>query len=277
MQQFRGYLKQKQLSKTSVDRYVKLAKFYRQWLKENGLTAAAVRYKDLLRFIKYLNALQLSKKYMNLHLTAIRHFYNYRIVNGQQKYNPAAATFIKGITRRLPHDLLEAEELHRLYDSYQGEAARKVILGLVVFQALKQEALARIAIKHCHLEIGKIYIIGTSRYDSRTLDLQAKQILELSQFIAARDGKLFNPEVNNTNVWLQNQLKWLVVALKKINPQVKNASQLRASVIAGWLKTTGVRKVQYLAGHKYVSSTERYEQSSLEKLKEQLQIHHPLK
>lgn len=38
-----------------------------------------------------------------------------------------------------------------------------------------------------------------------------------------------------------------------------------------------LRKVQYLAGHKYISSTERYQSSNLEDLKEDISKDHPLK
>ena len=43
------------------------------------------------------------------------------------------------------------------------------------------------------------------------------------------------------------------------NPQVKSPKQIRASVISWWLKNYNLRQVQYMATHKYVSSTERYQ------------------
>ncbi|MEL6628589.1 MAG: integrase [Bacteroidota bacterium] len=52
--------------------------------------------------------------------------------------------------------------------------------------------------------------------------------------------------------------------------------QLRASVLAHWLRDRDVRQVQYLAGHRYVSSTERYDLYGYESLKTQLDQYHPL-
>lgn len=66
-------------------------------------------------------------------------------------------------------------------------------------------------------------------------------------------------------------------ALRKINPKLKNAAQLRQSVITEWLKEKDLRTVQYMAGHRNVSSTERYQTNNLEDLKEALNKHHPLK
>jgi hypothetical protein len=43
------------------------------------------------------------------------------------------------------------------------------------------------------------------------------------------------------------------------------------------LKANNLRQVQYMAGHKYVSSTQRYQVSNLDDLKNELWQHHPMK
>ncbi|WP_222943951.1 hypothetical protein [Pedobacter sp. N36a] len=58
--------------------------------------------------------------------------------------------------------------------------------------------------------------------------------------------------------------------------QVLHFCQIFYSVITEWLKEKDLRTVQYMAGHKYVSSTERYQTTTLEDLKEALNKHHPL-
>ncbi|MXV15617.1 integrase [Hufsiella ginkgonis] len=69
----------------------------------------------------------------------------------------------------------------------------------------------------------------------------------------------------------------LKYALQRIDPKVKNAMQIRQSVITEWLKEKNLRIVQYMVGHKYVSSTELYKTTNLENLKEALNKFHPLK
>jgi len=64
--------------------------------------------------------------------------------------------------------------------------------------------------------------------------------------------------------------------LQRENPQVKSPKQIRASVITWWLKNYNLRQVQYMAGHKYVSSTERYQLNNLDKLQGRLEKLHPL-
>ena len=46
--------------------------------------------------------------------------------------------------------------------------------------------------------------------------------------------------------------------VKALDANFLNFKQVRASVITTWLKTQGLRKAQYMAGHRYISTTERY-------------------
>jgi integrase/recombinase XerD len=75
---------------------------------------------------------------------------------------------------------------------------------------------------------------------------------------------------------LKNSLHHLFRAVKKVEPQISNANQIRQSVITYWLKNHNLRQVQYMAGHKYVSSTERYQQNNIEDLQKEVNKFHPL-
>ena len=68
----------------------------------------------------------------------------------------------------------------------------------------------------------------------------------------------------------------IVKKLKKYNRKVENIQQIRASVITNWLSLYNLRKTQYLAGHRYISSTERYLQDDLENLHEIVNNYHPI-
>ena len=59
--------------------------------------------------------------------------------------------------------------------------------------------------------------------------------------------------------------------------RLNKMAQIRASVITNWLQHYNLREVQYMAGHKYVSSTERYRTDNLENLQKELEKYHPLK
>lgn len=59
--------------------------------------------------------------------------------------------------------------------------------------------------------------------------------------------------------------------MRKVNPQIKNIKQIRASVISYWLKQHHIRQVQYMTGHRYVSSTQTYSTKKIESLQEQVE------
>ena len=75
---------------------------------------------------------------------------------------------------------------------------------------------------------------------------------------------------------IKNSLLHLFRTIRKMDQEIKSARQIRGSVIVYWLKHHNLRQVQYFAGHKYVSSTERYQMNNLENLQSKLEKFHPL-
>ena len=93
-----------------------------------------------------------------------------------------------------------------------------------------------------------------------------------------KEGALFiepvKKEVSERNI--NNRIQYMFIQLKQLNPKVISAKQIRSSVITEWLRKNNLRQVQYMAGHKYVSSTERYQTNNLDDLQNELQQHHPM-
>jgi integrase/recombinase XerD len=73
-----------------------------------------------------------------------------------------------------------------------------------------------------------------------------------------------------------NHFKTLFIQLRNILPKFEDFTQIRASVITNWIKVHGLRKAQYLAGHRYISSTENYLANDFESLQNDLENFHPL-
>lgn len=156
------------------------------------------------------------------------------------------------------------------------------MLGLLVFQGLSRLELETLRPEHLKLREGKIQIPQTGKNNGRILALQPGQILDLQEYLLLVRPKLQSSSERlftgrNDTESLKNSLLHLNYALRKLNPKYQNAIQIRQSVITEWLKEKDLRTVQYMAGHKYVSSTERYQTTNLEDLKEALNKHHPLK
>jgi len=163
---------------------------------------------------------------------------------------------------------------------------------MLIYQGLRSDEIIHLRTEDVRLRKGIIEIPEVKNSNSREMKLEACQIMELHQYMTEgrkeilsltnqqtclpdrQAEKLFistgsSPDLHNTLSKLNEQLK-------SIEPRVKNLKQIRASVITKWLKLYNLRQVQYLAGHKWISSTEEYLQNEMEGLQEEINKFHPL-
>lgn len=75
---------------------------------------------------------------------------------------------------------------------------------------------------------------------------------------------------------IDNALSRLLDQIRKEFPQVEDFIHLRTSAITHWEKEDGIIEAKVKAGHRYVSSTERYQTDKLDELQKQLLVFHPL-
>ncbi|MEM1319090.1 MAG: site-specific integrase, partial [Bacteroidota bacterium] len=170
-----------------------------------------------------------------------------------------------------PHHLLTEEQLKTIYNSYPAKHLRnKVVLGLLVFQALRRKEIHQLKVEPINLETGQVHIKSSRKANGRILSLAAVQLLPLQSYLANyKTAELF------PSAHLHYAQYYLIKQLKPHYPKLLSCRQLRASVISNWLRHHNLRQVQYMAGHRYVSSTERYNRSHLEDLQRDLDEYHP--
>jgi integrase/recombinase XerD len=285
MNKFEYYLQETGFKSQTIYQHRKYASYFLAWTAEASLALEQITYTEILDFADHLKKDNKNINLINRMMLAVRYYFTYLQNERQISYNPAAGISLKGTIRTVPHDLLEKAELEQLHESYIIKDERthrnKVIIGLLVYQALTREELETIRPEHLKLREGKINIPKTGKQNDRILPLQPHQILDLQEYILlirpklqSKSERLFTGRYDLED--LKNTLLHLGYALKKINPKYKHAVQVRQSVITEWLKEKDLRTVQYMAGHRYVSSTERYKSNNLEDLKEALNKHHPL-
>lgn len=288
---FTEYLQQKKLSASTIKAYSRRSEYFLEWLQSpsfggDGEAVENFTYNDLLDFMRYCSEEQMSKRNIHALLGTVRHYCNYLIQMGKRKDNPAAGIFIKGLSRKLPAGLLSMQEMEYLYKQYciqlSVDSSKKIMLGLIIYQGLLSGELMRIESQDIKISEGKIFIKGTKQTNERLLDLHALQIPELQNYLQKnkfKEGAIFTEQklkiLSDTNI--RNRVQYMFDQLKKLNPKVVNAKQIRSSVITEWLRKNNLRQVQYMAGHKYVSSTERYQCNNLDDLQNELQQHHPMK
>jgi site-specific recombinase XerD len=282
---FVEYLQQKKYSPVTVEGYSDRIEQFLTWLQSENIAAAAFIYNDLLLFMQYVNEQGIGKRTLNTILCVIRHYCNYLIHEKKRTDNPAAGVFIRGLIRKLPANLLNMEDLEELYKQYSIQLnvdhSKKIMFGLLVYQGLTVGELMRIERRDIRLKEGKIKIGGTKTTNERILALNATQVIELQQYLdknKLKEGKLFakrrRKDISERNI--NNRLQHMFNQLKQLNSEVINAKQIRSSVITHWLRKDHLRQVQYMAGHKYVRSTQRYQLNNLDDLKNELLQHHPM-
>ncbi len=285
---FERYLQEKGLAKKTVQTYVFNVSLFKEWLEEELIKE--ISYSELLKFIRSRRSLGESRNLIASRITAIRWWLRWQKHEGKRSTNPAEGLHLKGGKRRLPHDLLEAEQLESLYQEFPSESfiesRNKTIIGLLVHQGITTGELSRLEPEHLNLEAGTIRILPVKQSNGRTLQLKPFQVLELYKYqlevrpkLIEERGKDSNKLILSTGTSdrLNNTLQILANGLKNEYGFFTGFPQIRASVIANWLKVHPLRQVQYWAGHKYVSSTERYLLGGLESLKQSVEQFHPLR
>jgi len=301
---FEKWLQKKNYATETIRAESNYTALFFNWAESEQIQITELTYNELLSFIDQCTTQGDSKALINRKLASIRKYYDYLLHNGKAANNPATGLFIKNKQQTIPSNLLTSDQLTAIYENYQVTDLRsqrnKVIIGLLVFQALTREEIEKLEITHIKLQSAKIEIQGAKRSNSRTLKLESLQILDLQQYISITRPAILKGEgiykigrkpdsINKEKVQsqlfismhgsddLKNSFLHLINGLRRTNPKLINAQQIRQSVITIWLKTKDLRTTQYMAGHRYVSSTERYQINQLDDLQEALNRFHPLK
>ena len=302
---FREWLTLKGYSSETVATIVRQCARLLAWAeKDNIPEPEAMSYNDLMVFVQSCQQRGVSQKAIAHYLVDIRKLYDFWISEGMIRDNPAAFIKLRGIKRSVRHHLLSPEELQRLYRQYPtlieqepgkilppqeqnllSRRRNKVIVGLLVNQGLRVEEIKALKVQDLHLREGRITVHHQRRTAERTLELEAGQVYELMDYVAdTRKQLLQGHEGTTDDLFIQHHeavhfygvTSVILKHLRRINQAVKSLDQVRASVITRWVKTCGLRKAQYLAGHRYVSTTESYKEQLIDELQADVKKFHPL-
>lgn len=257
---------------------------YQTWLDKEKIAIEVTEYKDVLNYVGYLQKQGKKVSSINDHLCAIDHYYRYKGL-------PAVSQSVRiksSKAEKLP--FFKKEELDIIYNHYKSTSkayykySDKLILSLVIYQGIERHELLNLELNHIKLETGRIYIPGgRANKNGRELNLESHQIIPMYHYIQnhreAKGEKLFSRQ-SETLAKLARQLKKLYRQVKiqseELSYEVIRLNQLRQSRLAIWVKEDGLRKAQYKAGFKQVSTVQEYETEELENLQEQINKYHPL-
>jgi integrase/recombinase XerD len=265
-----------------------------RFLLAMGSKAEKASYTDVLDYIGLLREQNLHPKSLRNNLFAIKIYYRFLVATGKRNDHPCQYLNLKDqINRAIQVEALYPKEiLEELYESWQSknpahQTRNKIIISLLVYQALAVLEITQIKISDINLEDGTIYIKANVKNKQRKLSLKPKQILlfhnylkqeyktwqkkqkpskRQDYFLLTDEGLQLHPVAINKMINYKRELQNKLIPLK-----------IRQSVIAYLLKENNdIRIVQEFAGHRRAASTEAYKQTGLEELKSAIDKLHPL-
>jgi integrase/recombinase XerD len=261
--------------------------------------AEGATYSDVLAYIEYLRKnFDLHPKTLRNSLHAVKIYFNWLVETGRRKDHPCSEIRLKDrISKQIHVDSLYSEQaLECFFDTVCASRRKrrldnrnKIIVSLLVYQALTVTEIAELTIGDIDLEKGEIRIKAGYHQRARTLPLKARQVLmfynylhgdrpELlafakepevagKYFILGQYGEKINPH------GISKMINGYRAAGEKIQPE-----KIRQSVIANLLKNENdTRIVQVFAGHRRVSTTVQYRGNELETLQAAVGEYHPVK
>lgn len=272
------YLEQKRFQPYTIQSAVRVVRHYRRWLKEHDTTVYKADHSTAIRFIEYLKE---QNKYIaftiNLKLAHLRYYYDFL----NHTRNPFDDLKVRGEKKRVRIGLLIEDELTCLYTSLPEtsplERRVKILAGFYIFQGVSTRDIAEMKVEHLDLTRGKVNIPESQRGNGRVIELHPLQMLLLAMVFY---NQIPPPEKFIYQVLGQSQQHKRVIVhmtqeLRK-NDQFQSLRQLRHSVVQNWLKRHNLRQVQYMAGHRYIKTTEKYIANDYEELRLALIDKHPL-
>ena len=308
---FTAYLESKDITATTITCYIKYIDLFFERVKKEDVQ---ITKPDILKHLEYLkNIRQVQNNTRQRHLSALNHYFTLLFRNEQIAENPCFLLKIRGVKRKQLYNIYTIEQLDELFDNYYQLFVRNyddshifehqrqqvnlkmnrnaLILSILINQGITASEFENIEIDDVDLTKATIKVRGTRQSNGRTLPLKATQIGLFIQYLQnihpqfleyqkTETNKLFLPlpkgnQKRTDNDKLLSTFNKLIKQVKTIDRQFINFKQVRASLITSWIKTHGLRKAQYMAGHRYISSTENYLPNNIDDLIDDINKLHP--
>lgn len=258
-------------------------------------TLETLNRSELLKIVEILKN-KYNSQTLNSQLKTIEQYFYFLTESGKRKDHPLKNFRIKTEKKPLLKGFLTEEELNQLYDKFPDKGhfkgqfdvyarRNKVILGLIVYQALNTGSLEKLEVKNLDLEKGTIHIPATDhKLNPRKLPLEAVQVLSLKSYLekdrsqllelttANKDSQKLFPKSEKTEF---SSVTGSILKRLKKQTDITSLYQIRISRIALWLQQYNLREVQYKAGYKSLQSLEAFDRDALEELKEAVEKYHP--
>jgi integrase/recombinase XerD len=254
--------------------------------------AEKFKYKDVLDYMS-----EKGKHYDNIHtktavLSGIKKYYDYLIEIGKRNDHPCRTIYLKGGNRNrdiIHADLFTSQELELLMEREERYQALKlknqVLISLLIYQALTAGEIAELKVQHIDMDKGTVYVKESRTLAKRHLELQPKQYRLIDRYIRESRKELISVETDKLVLGklgtpiTTDDINYIVSTFKPLfTDRNLNSKTIRQSVIANWLneKKVPLEQVQLMAGQKWISTTAKYRQTSVEEQRTMINKFHPM-
>jgi site-specific recombinase XerD len=310
-EKFIKYLESKELKAITIEYYVRHVELFFAKTKKEDIQ---VTKPDILKFLEYLKNKRKIQNFTRYHyLIALNYYFTFLYENEKIAVNPCLFLKIRGVNKKKLHKIYTPEELNQLYDNYyllfvqnynddhhrheqqkqysvlyRGRNA--LIVSILFNQGIATSEIEKIELDDIDLIKATIKIRGGNRRSDRTLPLKATQIGLFMHYLQNIRPKLIEYQTKESNYLFlslpaisykktANDMKRgvftpLTVQIKSIDKHF-TFQNVRASIISFWIKTLGLRKAQHLAGHRNITTTEKYVKNNLDGLIDDINKLHP--
>ena len=263
-------LKEKGYADSTISGYVRSLELYEDWSeKRTNHSESQLAFK----YIKYLKKKSSKIATINGAIQPIRIYYKLF-----RKNNPFEHYTLNRTTERIKRSNFSIDALEAIYDNYPQntltQVRDKVLLGFYVFQGIKSCEVKHLKVDDINLETYQIQLHGCHRINKRRLSLNVRQLILLVEYLNNQRIQLLNGRIDDRLIITSKEknsypsiIENLTKKLKKSTYGFINFNDVRASVIQHWVKEYDLRKAQYYAGHRYISSTEKFISEDISKLK----------
>lgn len=243
---------------------------------------------DLQHYLAHLYDQQLATTTVSRHLSTIRAFYNYLLIDGQVKTNPCELLESPKLPKNLP-TVLNLEEVTRLLDSFTTDSANdirnKAMVELLYATGMRISELLNLDLADLYLEMGFVRPMGKGNKE-RIIPIGEVACEALIDYLRRSREKLLK-EKNQTDALFLNRLGgrmsrqgfWKILKeqarlagiKKEISPH-----KLRHSFATHLIENgADLRIVQELLGHADISTTQIYTHVSKSHLQKVIDTTHP--
>lgn len=286
VEEFLKYLKnERNFSKYTILNYEKDLESFSDFLKSQNLNFKTVTYSEIRLYISKLYERKYSTATISRHISALKSFYNYLVIEKGFKNNPMILISCPKKEKKLPN-YLKYQDLEKLFDSIDTTSYGQrdiLILEMLYSTGIRIGELVNIKIKDISFNERKILVLGKGNkerevfYGSRCEEL-------LDRYLKDGRKKIIKEETDY--LFISNSGKKITDdGVRKIIKEIVKKSGLNIKVTPHTLRHTfathmlddgaDLKTVSDLLGHENLSTTTIYTHVSNERLRNVYLNSHP--